>query len=527
VTTLCPTSELQFELWFDADAKGSDVLFSTRLDSTNKGYGLWFWNSYLRPSIGIGSSGNVWTNVTYAMSSINTGQWYKVVVKWDGSITKMFVDDDMKDSYSSSGSIAYSGSQMNIGTRASGDDFDGTLDEFWISDIARSDDWNTVIYNWQNDQSTFWTIGDEEEDDAGGGPCFDASWTKKFKVTIDNTKVDGDLTDYPVYIDLADLGSGHGFWSAVQSDGDDIRVTTTDGVTEVPLDLIDIDTTAKTGELRFKATGTLSGSADTDFWVYYGNSGASAYAADATYGRENVWTSYNQVYAMNGASATAIIDRTASGRDITSENNTPEYEQTGKLGKCVKLDDHGGVEYLSANSFSSSDYTGGIYMAAWVKTDTTSGNQQFMEVQWAATAGASFHLLGTGVRAQIYISGTKSSYIGSQHSANVWEHWATWWDGTTWRTFKNGSQIKTQSQSGTATMSSSGTNQIGDQSWYMKGTLVDQVCVSGNTNTFSNDWVGTTYNNENSPSTFYTLGAEEDHSCAGGATFIPKNSTIS
>jgi hypothetical protein len=171
VTTLCPSGALQFELWFNADAKGSDVLFSTRLDSTNKGYGLWFWNSNLRPSIGIGGSGNVWTNVTYPMSSISTNTWYKVVVKWDGSTTKMFVDDDEKDSYSSSGTISYSGSQMNIGTRASGDDFDGTLDEFWISDTARSDNWNTVIYNWQNDQSAFWTIG-AEETDTGGGATF-------------------------------------------------------------------------------------------------------------------------------------------------------------------------------------------------------------------------------------------------------------------------------------------------------------------------------------------------------------------
>jgi len=173
VTTLCPTGSLQFELWFNADNKGSDVLFSTRLDSTNKGYGLWFWSGQLRPSIGIGGSGNTWTNVTYPMSSISTNTWYKVVVNWDGSITRMFVDDDQKDTYSSSGSISYSGSQMNIGTRASGDDFDGTLDEFWISDSERSNDWNTVIYEWQKDNAAFWTFGaGEDNPGAGGGDTF-------------------------------------------------------------------------------------------------------------------------------------------------------------------------------------------------------------------------------------------------------------------------------------------------------------------------------------------------------------------
>jgi hypothetical protein len=171
-TYVCPTAELQFELWFNADTKGSDVLWSTRLDSTNKGWGLWFWNGYLRPSIGIGSSGNTWTNVTYPMSSISTSTWYKVVVKYDGSTVKMFVDDDEKDSYSTSGSITYSGSQMLFGNRAGGDDFDGTLDEMWVSIVDRSNDWNTVIYNWQVDNSAFWTVGAGEANPGAGGATF-------------------------------------------------------------------------------------------------------------------------------------------------------------------------------------------------------------------------------------------------------------------------------------------------------------------------------------------------------------------
>lgn len=167
-TYVSPTAELQFELWFNADTIGQDVLMETRLDSTNKGYGLWFWNSNLRPSVGVNSSGNPWTNVTYPLTSINTGTWYKVVVTYDGSTVEMFVDDDSKDSYAITGSIAYSGSQMNFGVRAGGDDFDGKLDEIWISTSARSNDWNTVIYNWQNDNSAFWTVAAEEANPGGG-----------------------------------------------------------------------------------------------------------------------------------------------------------------------------------------------------------------------------------------------------------------------------------------------------------------------------------------------------------------------
>jgi hypothetical protein len=351
--------------------------------------------------------------------------------------------------------------------------------------------------------------------------CFDDSFTKKFKVTIDSTKVSADVTDYPVYVDLSDLGASHGFWSSVQTDGDDVRVTD-DNETEVPVDLISIDTTAKTGQLRFKATGTLSSSTDTIFWVRYGNATATKPAEDATYGRENVWTNYGQVYAMDGANATAIIDRTASNRDVTSDNNTPDYEQTGKLGKCVYLDDHGGVEYLNINAFSSSEYTTKLYMSCWIKVDTT-GNQRMIELQYAGTSGANLELIGSAdYRCQIYISGTKSAYVSGGITANTWIHIATWWDGTTWRMFKDGSQTKTQAQSGTATMSASGTNQLGDNSFYPKGMNLDMVMIGSNTNTMSNDYVSTTYNNENSPSTFYTLGAEENHSCAVVSAFTPK-----
>jgi hypothetical protein len=345
---------------------------------------------------------------------------------------------------------------------------------------------------------------------------------KRFKVTTDSTKIPGNVTDYPVYVDLADLGSGHGFWTNVRSDGGDCRAYESDGTTQLPIDVIAIDTTAKTGQLRFKATGTLSSSTDTDFYIYYGDAALTADAEDATYGRENVWTNYGQVYAMEGASATAIIDRTSNDRDVTSDNNTPDYQQTGKLGKCVTFDDHAGVEYLNINTFTSSEYTTQLMFSCWAYFATSvTGNQRFFEVQYSGTSGFNFETIGDDYRAQIYISGTKSNYVADTLAADVWTHFATWWDGTTWRMFKNGSQTASTSQSGTASMSSSGTNQIADASLYLRNpTSLDMIVMSGNSNTISNDYISVIYNNENSPSTFYTLGAEED--VGGGAVFVPR-----
>lgn len=57
------------------------------------------------------------------------------------------------------------------------------------------------------------------------------------KITIPASNVNANLTDYPVYVDLADLQPG--IFAHAKLDGSDIRITTSDGVTEVPHELVD------------------------------------------------------------------------------------------------------------------------------------------------------------------------------------------------------------------------------------------------------------------------------------------------
>lgn len=46
---------------------------------------------------------------------------------------------------------------------------------------------------------------------------YNTSWKSRIKITIANGKVDADLTDFPVYVDLSDLPSS--FWSSVLNGG--------------------------------------------------------------------------------------------------------------------------------------------------------------------------------------------------------------------------------------------------------------------------------------------------------------------
>ena len=178
------------------------------------------------------------------------------------------------------------------------------------------------------------------------GPLFDnaydADWAGRVAITIDPSNINGLLTDFPIYVNLADLGPD--FWAGVQSDGRDIRVTQADGSTELPYDLVEIDTVAETGELHFLAASIDSG-VNTTFHIYYDNAGASAYSAGDTYGTNAVWAAYEAVYHFNDDPTTignTIADVSGNGKDLTVDIAALSTT-TGQLGTAIDLTGSTGI----------------------------------------------------------------------------------------------------------------------------------------------------------------------------------------
>ena len=79
----------------------------------------------------------------------------------------------------------------------------------------------------------------------GSGDWLDG-WDYRINITIDNSKVDETLNNFPVYINLSELNSD--FHTNVKSDGGDIRITENDGVTEVPREIVFYDSGKDTEE---------------------------------------------------------------------------------------------------------------------------------------------------------------------------------------------------------------------------------------------------------------------------------------
>lgn len=187
-------------------------------------------------------------------------------------------------------------------------------------------------------------------------------------VAVPSGKVASDLTGFPVRVNLADLSAG--FWSAVASDGANIRVKN-DSDVDVPCDVVWIDKSAMKGEVFFKAPSLLAAS-DNNFKISV-TTGDPAVAKSDPIGRHAVWSDYDAVFMFS-----ELEDRSGNGRDATTVGTVPN------------------------NAYVPATYSGDMGSAhqgvAWDGTyyyviDTT----QVRKHNWSGTQiGSAFNLVDTG-----------------------------------------------------------------------------------------------------------------------------------
>ena len=69
---------------------------------------------------------------------------------------------------------------------------------------------------------------------------FNGNWSNREKITLKSSQVNGDLSEFPVYLNLSDLPNS--FFATVNGTGADIRITQGDEISETAFELVDIDT---------------------------------------------------------------------------------------------------------------------------------------------------------------------------------------------------------------------------------------------------------------------------------------------
>ena len=132
---------------------------------------------------------------------------------------------------------------------------------------------------------------------------FATSWQYRKQITIDHTKVQEDLTDFPVLISITD----NDLKTKAQEDGDDILFTDFDGTTKLSHEIEKYE--SATGKLiAWIKLPTLSSSTDTILYMYYGNPVASNQE-----NKVDVWSSgYVGVWHLSETSG-EVPDSTQNG----------------------------------------------------------------------------------------------------------------------------------------------------------------------------------------------------------------------
>jgi len=360
---------------------------------------------------------------------------------------------------------------------------------------------------------------------------YDTDWDYRVEITVDNTQVDGDLSDFAVYVDLSDMPES--FFTNVDSAGADIRITRADGTTECAFEIVAIDTSAKTGELHFKAN-FLSSSSDTSFKIYYGNAGASAYAATDTYGSENVWTD-NVIGAWHHEETSGnIVDSSSNGISLTRTG--PTSVEGALSGNGSDFD--GTNDYFNSGTDVSvlNNLTGDFTFSFWLKRNNSStlSSAEFIfskrnsaggdKQQWSmmldnGSSGSNAELVFN-----CYSGGWRNVPLGPTITDTNWHHIVLKHDDTsTLECYKDGVSSGTVGYThGITSFTNSmfkGRDGANGNPRYADIKL-DEFRVFDAL--LSDDYIVTDYNNQNSPSTFYTVGSEEAQPTAD--TFTAKTS---
>ena len=188
---------------------------------------------------------------------------------------------------------------------------------------------------------------------SSGDDWWNCNWSYCKKITIDHTKVQSDLTNYPVLLyrqNDSDLAA------RAQDDGGDIVFIDKYNSTQYKHEIEFFD--GATGELdAWVKIPSLSSSSDTILYMYYGNPTCN--------NQQNIsgtWNSnYKMVQHLNESSG-SLLDSTTNDNDGTNNGASKKIES--------KIDggyDFDGSDNITVSDSSSLDIENSITLEGWVK----------------------------------------------------------------------------------------------------------------------------------------------------------------
>ncbi len=385
--------------------------------------------------------------------------------------------------------------------------WNGIIDEARVSTAARSAWWIQTEYNNQNSPATFYNVGSAESSAAS---WYNNSWGARKRIKIDKSQVSGDQIDFPALISWTSDSDVAGL---ALSTGNDILFTDEDGTTKLSHE-IEKYTTA-TGELvSWVKIPYLSSSVDTYIYMYYGNSGASNQQNAA-----GVWDSnYQAVWHLAENATTTYADSTSNARTI-AKNSTTSPSQTGtQIGYGSQFTSGNSDRMLTTNLnglTSVTDFTLGF----WGRYETAQTvNRAMVSATDSGVNAAEISVditSNTGNKIQIYTNNTlKFTTASTYFDTASWVYFTLTRNGSNLVLYKNGTATGDTATDSTALaitgcIAAGGSLSGSTCTWAGAYLTFRQDEFRFSTTARSSGWIQTEYNNQNSPSTFFTVAAQE------------------
>ena len=383
--------------------------------------------------------------------------------------------------------------------------WNGVIDEVRVSNsVARSSSWVLAEYNNQSSPSTFYNLSSEV-----------AIYNLNYKraITIDYTKCGtADSTDFPVLVSFTDVNfkSVANGGKVQNANGYDIKFYSDAGLTNQLFWEIE-KYVPTTGECIFWVkVPTLSASANTIIYVSYGDNTITTFQSTST----SVWSNnFQGVYHLTNGTTLNLADSTSLGNNGTNNGATAT---TGQIDGCANFV-LASSQYINTG-ISSITGTAGMTASAWINTTSLNTTQpQQIIAKWGLSS-KTFQLRINELNANTFTFGISDGTTSNGTSitatgavANTWQYVVGVFDNPNdlMTLYLNGVSIGTATYTGsfggTEFLAIGRMNYASGNFWYFGGKI-DEPRIAYTPR--SSSWVLSEYNNQSSPSTFFTLGAE-------------------
>ncbi|MDQ7814929.1 MAG: DUF2341 domain-containing protein [Patescibacteria group bacterium] len=332
------------------------------------------------------------------------------------------------------------------------------------------------------------------------------TWNRRRAITIDHNKVSGsgDLTDFPMLFASvdSDLRTSENGGSAEIASGDDFFFTLSDGTTKLDHEIESYSST--TGALTaWVSVPNLSSATDTVLYLYYGNASST--------------DQQNQTGAWDGDTKgvwhfnDSLDDSTSYGNDGTNSGST--NLENGKIGEA--RDFTGSWDTATVAESPTLEPSSEITISMWMKQ--TGEQPDWAKPLWygndtqAPWGSYGFYVdTASDVNVNLNVDSDSSAYgtwPPATLATSTWQYVVGTYDGTYLKLYVDGELVSSAWSMFTignydATHGLSfGSSWDKDADWH---GFIDEVNIASTTR--SGDWIKTAFDNQDSPSSFYTLG---------------------